>query len=92
MEPQLNQPPAPPRDVKVKALYWIAAAAMLIATVLAVMERPLDWMSIAGRISLIAALVLLATAKPEETRSKKVLIYALTAVALGLLLARILNR
>jgi hypothetical protein len=77
---------------KLRPMYWVAAAAMVVATIMAAMERPLDWMSIAGRGSLVAALVLLATAKAEETRGKKVLIYALTAVALGLLLARIMNR
>jgi quinol-cytochrome oxidoreductase complex cytochrome b subunit len=90
MEQQTTNPPA--RDTKAKALYWIAAAAMTMATVLASMERPVDWMAIAGRGSLIAALVLLATAKPQETRGKKVLIYGLCAVALALLLARLMNR
>ena len=75
-----------------RILYWLAAAAMVIALVMELMSPTPHWMAIAGRGSLIAALVLLATAKAEETRAKKVLIYALTAVALGLLLARILTR
>ena len=89
---QQNSPSAPPvRDAKLKAVYWIAAVAMAIATVLAAMEKPVDWMAIAGRGTLIAALVLLATAKDAETRAKKVVIYALVAVSLGLLLARLMN-
>ena len=72
--------------------WWIVAATMTIATVLAAMEKPIDWLAMAGRGMLIAAAVLLATAKPAETRGKKVLIYALCAVSLGLLLARIMNR
>jgi hypothetical protein len=90
MEPQISQPSA--RDTKLKVMYWIAAGAMTIAAVLAAMEKPVDWMGIAGRGSLIAALVLLATARPEETRAKKIVIYTLVAVALGLLVARIVNR
>lgn len=92
MEPQTTPTTSPARDAKLKVVYWIAAAAMAIATVLAAMQTPVDWMAIAGRGSLIAALVLLATAKPEETRAKKVVIYALVAIALGLLLARMMNR
>jgi uncharacterized membrane protein len=90
MEPQVSQPPR--KDTKLRPVWWIVAAAMTVATVLAAMERPMDWMAIAGRGALTAAAVLLATAKPEETRGKKILIYALTAVSLGLLLARIMNR
>jgi hypothetical protein len=77
------------RDTKLKALYWIAAAAMSIAVVLEAMKQPVNWLSIGARGSLVAALVLLATAKPAETHGKKLLIYGLIAVSLGLLLAKI---
>ena len=94
-----QQPPQPPQPQpkgeaarKLRPLYWIAAVAMAIAVVLEALESPPDWMAIAGRGALVAALVLLATAKPEETRAKKVVIYALAAVSLGLLLARFMNR
>jgi hypothetical protein len=90
METQTPQS-SPKRDTKVRALYWIAAIAMTIAIVLDAMER-IDWMSLVGRGALVAALVILATAKPEETKTKKVAIYALAAIALGLLLARLMNR
>jgi hypothetical protein len=89
-----QQPPQAKGEAirKLRPVYWVAAAAMAISVVFEAMESPPDWMAIAGRGALIAALVLLATAKAEETRAKKVLIYALSAVALGLLLARIMNR
>lgn len=77
------------RDTKLKALYWIAAAAMTIAVILDAMKWPTNWLSIGARASLIAALVLLATAKPVETHGKKMLIYGLIAVSLGLLIARL---
>lgn len=77
------------RDAKLKALYWIAAAAMTIALVLEAMKQPANWLAIGARGSLIAALVLLATARDAETRGKKLLIYGLIAVSLGLLLAKI---
>ena len=93
MQPETPPPTSPPvgRDKMLKAVYWVAAAAMAAATVLAAMQQPVDWMAIAGRGSLIAALVLLATAKPVETRGKKIVIYGLVAVALGLLLARFMK-
>ena len=77
------------RDAKLKALYWIAAAAMTIAVVLDAMKQPANWLSIGARAALIVALVLLATAKPVETHGKKLLIYGLIALSLGLLVARI---
>lgn len=79
------------RDTKLKALYWIAAAAMTIAVVLDAMKQPVNWLSIGARGALIAALVLLATAKPAETHGKKLLIYGLIAVSLGLLIAKIVG-
>ena len=86
-------PPNPPTTQRksLRPLYWIAAAAMLAATVLSAVEKA-DWMAITGRVALLAALVLLATAKDEETKAKKLLIYALAAISLGLWLARVMNR
>ena len=92
MESQNAQPQPRDTNSKLKAMWWLVAAALVIATVLAALARPIDWMAIVGRSALIVAAVLLATAKPEETRSKKVLIYTLCAVSLGLLLARFINR
>jgi hypothetical protein len=77
------------RDAKLKILYWIAAAAMTIAVVLDAMKQPINWLSIGARVTLIVALVLLATAKDVETHGKKLLIYGLIAVSIALLLARI---
>ena len=88
METQ-TPPTSTGRDAKLKVLYWIAAAAMTIAVVLDAMKEPTNWLSIGARGSLIAALVLLATARDAETRGKKLLIYALIAISLGLLLAKI---
>jgi hypothetical protein len=76
-------------DTKLKVLYWIAAAAMTIAVVLDAMKQPTNWLSIGARGTLIAVLVLLATAKRVETHGKKLLIYGLIALSLGLLLAKI---
>ena len=90
MEPQTEQPPG--REAKLKGVWWIAAGAMTVATVLVAVRTPGDWMAIVGRGSLVAAMVLLATARPAETRAKKVLIYALCAVSLALLIARIVTR
>ena len=77
---------------RVKPLYWLAAAMMTIAVIYDLMRPPVNWLSIAGRGALIAALVLLATARPVETKGKKLLIYFLAAIALGLLIARLVNR
>jgi hypothetical protein len=74
---------------KLKIVYWIVAAAMTIGVVLDAMKRPVNWLSIASSGTLIAVLVLLATAKPVETRGKKIVIYTLIAISLGLLLATI---
>lgn len=76
---------------KLKIVYWIAATAMTIGVVLDAMKRPVNWLSLASSVALIAVLVLLATAKPVETRAKKLLIYALIAVSLGLLVAKIVG-
>ena len=92
MEPQSQLSATGDKRRMTQIGWWVVAATMTAATVLAAMEKPIDWMAMVGRGSLIAAAVLLATAKPEETRGKKVLIYALCAVSLGLLLARVLNR
>ena len=79
-------------DSKLKIVYWIVAAAMMVGVVLEAMKRPVNWLSLSASGTLIAALVLLATAKPVETRGKKLVIYALIAVTAGLTLARILSR
>ena len=73
---------------KVKPLYWLAAAALTIALVLEVMKTP-NWLSIGSRVALLAALVTLATAKPVETHQKKMIIYGLLGLSLGLLIAKI---
>jgi len=92
MEPQPPQQPQPPdRGTRIKVAYWIAAALMAIAAIVSLV-READYMKAAGNLSLVAALVLLATAKPAETRAKKVLIYALVAISLGLLIARVVTR
>lgn len=91
MEPQPQPPQPPDRGTRIKVAYWIAAALMTIAAIVSLV-READYMKAAGNLSLVVALVLLATAKPAETRAKKVLIYALVAISLGLLIARIVTR
>lgn len=75
-----------------KLFYWLAAAAMAVSAVIEMFEKPIEWVSIAGRVSLLAALLLLVTAKPVETKAKKLLIYSLAAIAAALLVAKVLNR
>jgi hypothetical protein len=87
------QPPAsdqttPPRS-QMKVLYWIAAAALTVAIALEFVNPPLDYMKLGSRVALLGALILLATARPAETKGKKVLIYALVIVAAVLLVARL---
>ena len=86
------QPPAsdptPPRS-QMKVLYWIATAALTVAIALEFVNPPLDYMKLGSRIALLGALILLATARPAETRGKKVVIYALVIVAAVLLLVRL---
>ena len=86
MEPQRQE--QADKQTKLKAVYWVASAAIVIAIVIEAMNTP-NWLSIASRGSLLAALILLATARPAETRAKKLLIYALLAVSLGLLIAKV---
>ena len=69
-------------------LYWLAAAAMAVAVVLEVLEPPVDYMKVGSRVALLVALVLLATARPAETKAKKVVIYVLVLVAVILLVWR----
>jgi uncharacterized membrane protein len=87
------QPPAldptPPQRRQMKVLYWIAAAALTVAIALEFVDPPLDYMKLGSRVALLAALILLATARPAETRGKKTLIYALVIVAAVLLVARL---
>lgn len=73
-----------------KPLYWIAAVAMAIAAILELREEP-DYLKASSRVALIVALVMLATAKPVESRAKKVAIYVVLAIAIGLLLARLVG-
>jgi hypothetical protein len=87
LETQTPQPVEQSRTLKI--MYWLAAAAMAIAAVLEILNPAPDYMKVGSRVSLVVALLLLATARPAESRAKKVLIYALVAVALGLLLARL---
>jgi hypothetical protein len=84
------EPQTPPTTTSrsLKPVYWVAALAMTAATVWAAIKE-FDWQSIAGRSALIAALVLLATARPQETRGWKIAVYTLVAISLGLLLARL---
>jgi hypothetical protein len=82
---------APADSSKLKPLYWLAAAAMTIAVVLDVIKPPINWLSVGGRITLVLALVILATAKPAETRGKKLLIYGLIIVSIGLLVAKLVS-
>lgn len=74
---------------KLRIMYWIAAAAMTISIVIDVLGKPVNWLSVAGRVPLVVALVLLATARPAETHAKKLAIYGLLALSIGLLLYRI---
>lgn len=87
------QPPQQPMDNsrKFKVLYWIAAAAMAVAGVLELIEEP-DYLKATSRLALMVALIMLATARPAETRAKKMLIYALLILAIGLFVARLFAR
>jgi hypothetical protein len=75
---------------KLKAFYWIAAAAQTIAAVLDLRDG--DQLKTASQFSLALTLVLLATTGQEQSRFRNLVIYVALAVALGLLLARILER
>ena len=83
--------PAPGTRKNLKPLYWIAAIAMAIAMVLELRNEP-DYLKASSRVALIIALVMLATAKPVESRAKKIAIYLVLAIAIGLLLARLAAR
>jgi hypothetical protein len=91
-----NQPPASPtpdptlpQRKQMKALYWVAAAALAIATALEFVNPPVDYTKAVSRLALLVALILLATARPAETRGKKILIYALVILAAALLVYRL---
>ncbi len=88
-----SQPPQQPMDNsrKLKVLYWIAAAAMAVAGVLELIEKP-DYLKATSRLALLVVLIMLATARPAETRAKKMLIYALLILAIGLFVARLFAR
>jgi hypothetical protein len=88
--PQSPSPVTPRRDIR--PLYWLAAAAMAISIALEFFgDDGVDPLKVGSRSALLVALLLLATARPAETKAKKWLIYGLVAVALGLLLARLLR-
>lgn len=85
-------PPDPtprPNQSPMKILYWIAAVAMAIALVLEMREPPVDYLKVASRVALLLALVLLATARPAETKAKKGVIYALVVFAAVMLVIRL---
>ncbi len=88
MEQQNAPATGTPRNIK--PLYWIAAIAMAIAAVLE-LRKEVDYLKLSSRIALIVALVMLATTKPVESRGKKVAIYVVLAIAIGLLIARMVS-
>lgn len=88
-QPTPTPDPTLPQQKNIKLLYWIAAAALAVAIILEIVRPPVDYMKIGSRAALLIALVLLATARPAETKWKKVLIYALVVVAAVLLVWRI---
>lgn len=88
---ETQTPPTSEKRPVPRALYWVPAIIMAIIGVLAIVNDR-DYMEAGGNFALVVALVLLATARPEETRTKKLAIYALIAISIGLLLARILSR
>lgn len=88
-QPSPTPDPGLRQQKTIKLLYWIAAAAMAITIALGFVNRPVDYLELGTRLALLVALVLLATAQPTETRSKKVLIYALVVIAAVLLVVRI---
>ena len=71
-----------------RRFYWTVAGATMLMLVIDLFEKPIEWLAVASRVPLIAAAMLLATAKPEETKTKKWLIYFLAALAAVLLVAR----
>ena len=79
--------PTPRRQIRI--LYWIAAAALTLAIALEFVNPPVSYVELGSRLALLGALILLATARPAETRGKKVLIYALVLVAAVLLVVRL---
>jgi hypothetical protein len=79
----------PPQRKQMKVLYWLAAAALAFAIALEFVNPPVDYMKLVSRVALLASLILLATARPAETRGKKILIYALVILAAALLVVRL---
>jgi len=77
---------SPPDRTKLRILFWIAAAAQAVAVVLELRDG--DYLNAAGGTALVAALLLLATAR-DGSRARKIAIYTLLAVAIGLLVARV---
>lgn len=92
MATQPASPPTPdptPQRKQMKWLYWVAAAALAVAVALEFVNSPVDYLKLVSRLALLGALILLATARPAETRGKKILIYALVIVAAALLVYRL---
>lgn len=75
---------------KARAFYWLAAGAQTIAAGLDVREG--DELKTAAQFSLALALVLLASAGPEPSRFRSLIVYLALAAAIGLLVARVLAR
>jgi hypothetical protein len=88
---ETQTPPTPAKRQPLKGLYWLAAAAMVVAATLTIIQDA-DYLKASGQFALVVALVLLATARPAETRAKKVAIWALLAISIALLLVRVLGR
>ena len=75
---------------KARAFYWLAAGAQTLAA--AIDLRDNDELKTAAQFSLALALVLLASAGPEQSRFRTSIIYLAILVAVALLLARVLAR
>jgi hypothetical protein len=73
---------------KGRALYWVAAATQTIAAALDVRDG--DQLKTASQFSLALALVLLASFGPEHSRFRSFIVYLALAVAIGLLVARVM--
>jgi hypothetical protein len=71
-----------------RAFYWLAAAAQTIAAALDVKDG--DQLKTAAQFSLALALVLLASAGPEQSRFLSFITYLALAAAIGLLIARVM--
>ena len=75
---------------RARALYWLAAGAQTIAAALDL--RDSDELKTAAQFSLALALVLLASAGPEQSGFRRFIIGLALVIAVGLMLARLLLR